>query len=251
MKPYPKVVQEIHRQFETAGDRLLTEALEIINQTGQQSIDKAERLKNAGFVSAKEIQVLEKVELTKEVADLVNYYKANYPFNRFITKEQVVTICNKYNLVCAPVDKFTGFVPDVKLKQIENFKVKGIDKLEDVITNVVFAYEHSQFAEISENKRKHPDGIYHLDELKGSVSHINGAYVKSYDIIDNAKMLICAPEKDFNLKGLKSFGLFFKSLTKINVPDPVVLQNVKGGYLIVAAWGDEASDENVVNSINN
>jgi len=29
--------------------------------------------------------------------------------------------------------------------------------------------------------------------------------------------------------------------------DPVVLQPVKGGYLIITAWGDEASDELVVN----
>ena len=32
-----------------------------------------------------------------------------------------------------------------------------------------------------------------------------------------------------------------------NIPDPVVLQPVCGGYLIVCAWGDEASDEIVVN----
>lgn len=36
-----------------------------------------------------------------------------------------------------------------------------------------------------------------------------------------------------------------------NVPDPVVLQQVKGGYLIITAWGDEASDENVVNQLFN
>ena len=40
-------------------------------------------------------------------------------------------------------------------------------------------------------------------------------------------------------------------LSKIEIPDPVVLQpvNFKGEkyYLIVTAWGDEASDELVVN----
>lgn len=41
-----------------------------------------------------------------------------------------------------------------------------------------------------------------------------------------------------NLKGYK--------LEK-HIPDPVVLRHEHGGYLIVTAWGDEESDENVVN----
>ena len=40
-------------------------------------------------------------------------------------------------------------------------------------------------------------------------------------------------------------------LEKKHIPDPVVLQPVKGGYLILTAWGDEASDPLVVNEINN
>jgi len=64
-------------------------------------------------------------------------------------------------------------------------------------------------------------------------------------------MLICAPKKDMDLKGLKKLGLFFQSFTTVTFPDPVVLQPVKGGFLIVTAWGDEASDELVINSINN
>ena len=40
----------------------------------------------------------------------------------------------------------------------------------------------------------------------------------------------------------------------VNIPeliDPVVLQRVVGGYLILSAWGPEASDPIVVNEINN
>ena len=48
--------------------------------------------------------------------------------------------------------------------------------------------------------------------------------------------------KDHTLRGIH--------LVK-HYPDPVVLQPVNEGYLIVCAWGDEASDELVVNSINN
>lgn len=34
---------------------------------------------------------------------------------------------------------------------------------------------------------------------------------------------------------------------RVTFPDPVVLKPIKGGYLILTAWGDEASDELVVN----
>jgi hypothetical protein len=40
-------------------------------------------------------------------------------------------------------------------------------------------------------------------------------------------------------------------IIKQAIPDPVVLKAVKDGYLILAAWGDEASDPIVVNEINN
>ena len=44
-------------------------------------------------------------------------------------------------------------------------------------------------------------------------------------------------------------------LSKIEIPDPVVLQPVMFNktkyYLIVTAWGDEASDELVVNQNHN
>ena len=46
---------------------------------------------------------------------------------------------------------------------------------------------------------------------------------------------------------LKKVGNMFHLVKTVNIPDPVVLQPVCGGYLIVCAWGDEASDEIVVN----
>lgn len=60
---------------------------------------------------------------------------------------------------------------------------------------------------------------------------------------------IAAPLKDFNMKDyeLKDF-----KLSKIEIPDPVVLQPVlfknKKFYLILSAWGQEASDESVINN---
>lgn len=53
-------------------------------------------------------------------------------------------------------------------------------------------------------------------------------------------MEICAPVKDMETKGTRRKGHRIYD-------DPVVLQPVNGGYLVVTAWGNEASDENVIN----
>lgn len=60
-------------------------------------------------------------------------------------------------------------------------------------------------------------------------------------------LIICAPEKDMDTKGKKKIGFQWLTQKTITFPDPVVLKPIKGGFLILTAWGDEASDELVVN----
>ena len=60
-----------------------------------------------------------------------------------------------------------------------------------------------------------------------------------------AELQICAPQKDFDTTGKVVRN------RKLMIEDPIVLQPVKYGYLILTAWGDEASDPIVVNKINN
>ena len=63
--------------------------------------------------------------------------------------------------------------------------------------------------------------------------------------INGKNLLIIAPEHKLNV----SKGKIEDNVLKIK--DPIVLQPVKEGYLIVSSWGLEASDELVVNKINN
>lgn len=62
---------------------------------------------------------------------------------------------------------------------------------------------------------------------------------------DDTPMFICAPAKDFNQKGMKVSGV------KLEIEDPIVLQPVKHGYLIVTKWGPEASDPALINEQSN
>jgi hypothetical protein len=227
---YPKEVEEIHHAFETASDRLLEEAKSVIDQSSSFNLDKVKRLSALGFKNVKEVEsgqkIIQKVELSKEQVELIKYYNKEYPKNKFITEAQVMEICHKYNLVCGNVDRFKGFVPEKNLIDIENFKVKGQDL--------------SWFYNYGGNT---PNTVENLMKRWG---HPYDYFVNSRNIENrkcfqqtNITLKICAPIKDMDISGLTLKDGY--RLEK-HIPDPVVLQPVKGGYLVVTAWGDEAND---------
>lgn len=175
-------------------------------------------------------EILSKTQMSKEQIELVKYYQQNYPFNKFINEKQVKEICHKYNLVCGDVNRFMGFVPEKNMEEIVNFKLKSNDVLKIICSKKTFG---SNIGEIFKDKgERYYDfpNIYKLTE-------------------ENSPLQICAPIKDMDISGLELKEGY--KLEKKFIPDPVVLQPVKGGYLILTAWGDEASDPLVVNNNKN
>lgn len=274
---YPQEVQQIHKEFECAAEELLKEANTIISEAATKNVDKVNRLESLGFKQANQVlelkPLLKKAELSKEQIELLAYYKKEYPFNKFITEEQVETICHKYNLVCGDVSRFTGFVPEKNLRNIEKFKLKENEKNSIIVefvlngvsnkisvlnveTRIRNGYSHlyrigeknnTKWSFQQDNNNLANQGIFYGQD------HENIFGLKDYGHlnirIQDKKLQICAPIKDMDISGLELKEGY--KLTKKHIPDPVVLQPVKGGYLILTAWGDEASDPLVVNEINN
>ena len=256
---YPSVVDEIHNKFFTAGENILAEAEVLLKQLETKDLDKGKRLAALGFEKTREaivaIETENKLATTKEIADLVMYYRVNYPDNKFITEQQVKQVCEKYGLFFGEIGLFKGFVPENKLTMIESFFLKNEDKF-DLTTPTYFVtsdngtddwkpinISESDFK--SKSIKNYINSSYHyvehvcprLNNGKGKVvSHLAQPKLVS----GKNKLQICAPLKDMETVGVsvKDYKLF----DKIEVPDPVVLQPVNGGYLIVCAWGDEASD---------
>lgn len=230
---YSKEVLEIHNEFACAADRLLEEANIILKEAEKANVDKVTRLEKLGFKQSSQVvetkPLLDKANLSKEQLELLAYYKRNYPLNKFITEEQVKYICHKYNLVCGDVSRFKGFVPEKNLKQIEKFKINDKDYLKLFASKVTYSSEITPLGSIEfdggEAARRYPS-IRELVEIP-------------------VPLQICAPVKDMDINGLELEDGY--KLVKKHIPDPVVLQPVKGGYLILTAWGDEASDPVVVN----
>ena len=253
-RPTSEVVEEIHASFFTEVDRLLAEAkISSSMATDKQSlIDKCNRLRSLGFTQTKEMQdaaaEIERIENARkenekkqELINAIEFFSVTYPAYKFITEDSVNKICKKYGLVYGEISRYKGTVPEKNLKHIEEFKV-----LEDhecyleinawrgmMVDHRRFKYiTREQYDRSIEMERKMPSMIAH---------NIVTEYAK-------APLEIAAPVSDFDMTDMEIKG---NKLQKIHIPDPVVLKpvifNGTKYYLIVTAWGDEASDEMVVN----
>lgn len=254
---YPKEVLEIHNEFNTAADRILEEANQILKESEQKDFQKVDRLKALGFVKCNQVAELdplkEKINLSKEQIELVNYYKVQYPFNKFITTEQVEQICKKYGLLYGDVSLYKGFVPEKNLKEIESFKLKKEDTpyltVYDRQGNMIGAIPKKDCDDvlIAFLERSSDDFIY-ITELNGQRLNYN-FHVPHYEKYkhlsfvrankEKPSLKICAPLKDMDTTGMNLIDGF--KLEK-EIPDPVVLQPVNQGFLIVTMWADEQFD---------
>jgi hypothetical protein len=233
-----EIVEQIHHEFNTEGERLLEMAKEILSF--EHNDDKAKRLRSLGFGAVKEVEKADKILKQKRnanaIAAQVQYFLQHYPQNRFINEDGVKRICEKYGLLCADVSKYIGTVPDDKLMEIENFKLRQ----EDVVYKKIYFSGISTIETIISKKE--------YDDFYGGYGP-NGYQSNSHNIMNysredtSSKLLICAPVKDFKLDAYENVDGY---KIKREIPDPVVLKPVTGGYLIVAAWGPEASDEEVI-----
>lgn len=266
-KNYPEVVQQIHKEFNGAANELLTEAKQFLSNLDTKDVAKGERLLSLGFKKAEQAVKVEQIKTDKinheETAKLIEYYNRNYPFNKFITPSKVQEICHKYGLVLGGVELYKGFVPEDKLDEIERFKIKKedeaymtvIDQNDNVIGYIPEKDLHEGWVRYF---KTHPDDSYFFITESGGAAVNYSRPVPHYEkykhlpfvkaLHQPAALQICAPLKDMDMTG-KTIEQGYK-IANVD-KDPIVLHPVNGGYLIVTAWGDEASDPVVVNSINN
>lgn len=257
---YPAIVQEIHHEFENFGEKLLAEAKEILAKAESIDIDKGNRLLSLGFTSAKQakeaVAIQEAKRKAQEQSKLIVDHSVKYPTYKFITDDGVKTICEKYGLVCGPISIYKGFVPENKLQAIEQF------------TNLIKRQTEEARLEREEKQKREeiemfgapPSFMDYERYLQHERVRMQSQYMDMRNVFsafggpigwrsnpDEGKLHICAPEKDMDTTGFRESG----HILKRDIPDPVVLHPVRGGYIIVCAWGDEASDPLVVNEGNN
>lgn len=259
-----ELIKRIHRDFDTEVDNILREArvarptVDIKNDIE----DKAKRLKRLGFSNSLSVTELQKLEEERskryqeqkkkdELVEAVNYFSFKYPNYKFITEERIQKICKKYGLVYSDVSNYIGDVPEKNIRHIEKFSIDDKDKI----------YEIQLYPRYS--TKSHLVGIEKINEIRSilnsscnfydhHVMKIEGLEYRIFNrpsyrprISSSSPLVIAANIKDFK-KGTVSVNYQLQ-----DVPDPVVFHKVcykdTQYYLIVTVWGDEASDELVVN----
>lgn len=238
-------VEEIHMEFNNAGEELIQRAKEIINGPSREAVDKADRLSKLGFSSCKDVVSTygKRMEIRKveEVSKAMEYFYTRYPKYKFVTSEIVNSICAKYNLVLGPSNKYTGDIPEKNLRQIEEFFK------EESELNTYYWERHPGGYNMHRIDKAHYEARKAADRTSGPRS----AFGPLQSVVGkgNQSLKIVAPLKDMNSEGMKLVN------NQLVPKDPVVLcpasYNGSIYYCIVTAWGEEAADELVVNQVNN
>lgn len=240
-----EVIAEIHESFDTASEKLLNDAKAIL--AGSYDIEKGERLKNIGFTNAKKaveatVVVTEKKK-NEELAKLIEYYQMHYPNNKFITEEKTKEICKKYGLLCGNTEYYTSDVPEKNLSEIENFKLREEDM--EKITHGWYKIHHGdRMAFYVPSNKNEADARYgSYERCMWGYSFNDYPEDTPHHFLKEA-LKICASVKDFDTTNMRIENGY---KLELNLPDPIVLQPVKGGYLVVSKWGLEAEDNDLTN----
>lgn len=224
--------EQIYKDVYSAQELILAEAKAILDKPSGYNEERHKRLQEMhqlGFSNAAEVKEFKELDDKRKeqeaIKSKIEYYQQTYPLNKFISKEAVKTICKKYNLLLTMTSDYIAEIPEKNQKEIVEFRVKRKDTREpyEVYRGMMFM-PYSYFPIFNDCKDYE---AYQNEKLKGK------------------NLLIVAPEHKLKTEGKIKEGHILK------IKDPIVLQPVEKGYLIVSSWGLEAGDELVVNSINN
>jgi hypothetical protein len=265
------LVKEIHDAIDREADTLLHRPKELIFPSKAELEKKVERLQKLGFTGSSEVKQLENfdrdIQIQKgvyerdmRIYELARKYRSKYPFLKFITETKLNSICEKYGLAVKDVNKYVGSIPEKNLSEIE-YWVNKIDP--DDIEGDIFEYEITPRDKESEAIKARMD----IASIGFLLSEIGRAmYIRNHTFTIESKEQLPESEliKKFEKQGVSkeefmqasksckviesnkhSLIAAPESMFKPDPPkhaDPIVLQSVKGGYLILSKWGLEAND---------
>lgn len=278
-KSNQEIIADIHQEFDTAQERILDQAEKLLQELKipleSEVEQKAKRLEAVGFTSAIPVKqaetirkrnnkIQEQFQLTKEVADLLKYYQQTYPFSKFLPESELDRICQKYNLIHAPVANYKMDVPEKNLRDIEQRQLltptdQGLDQMYVTPRKSSWSFENEKrdrfintYGEKILLDKINTTSRYDL--LIALCRHLGTDWVdfpNSWEISEVCKqgLFIAAPKNEFNLEGLKKEGKFgFKQIFERKIEDPIVFEYCRGGMIrVITKWGLEAEDQALIN----
>jgi hypothetical protein len=226
-------VKEIHNSVDKAAEVLLMD----------QPYDSVKTYSRTSLGFTSEEMVADE-EDHREQHDRAKYYQDKYPLYKFITEHQMRKIRVKYNLVKGNLADFKGAIPEKNINEMIKFSIDGEDiakpnhreKLEDMLLDALrdaFPGSKAEMHKMSFGKIPTRETFYSMMDDNMGKDLFRGMRFKDINKMTPGAITITAD----------------KSLFKAAIPHicPIVTIGVKGGYLIISAWGDEASDPDIAN----
>lgn len=249
------LVQKIHAEVGQASAVLLQDA--------PYNSYNANFLTQLGFSSAENVQ-----DYTdhKEHHGEAIYYSQKYPLYKFITEHQLGKIRTKYNLMTDQLSRFKGNIPEKNVEELMQFNIKRNDietdqyrHLSDITDRWAIEtgrgvqsiyerlYMNSPSTEVRINRdvrRPLTGPNFYTEAFERTAEKMHAARREEKTQARNMHLNEIANEFPRACSITADRALF-------NAPDrdldPIVTVAVKGGYLVVTAWGAEACDPDVVN----
>ena len=222
--------KQIQSEILSAQEAILLEANRILEDAADAPAYN-ERLRKMGFSGSADV-IERKMADAKAIRDLQDMYSFEYPGLKFIPSAAMSSICKKYGLAVGHVSMYTGTVPDWALKQIEGNK-------RHISEENYWTYDYFRMF-----WGKIGDQVAWTNQVTGF-----SMWSKDQPTETDSNLFIAAPVAEM---AIPSNGQVQEDGTiKFRTEDPIVCLNVKGGYIVLAAWGEEGSDPQVFNANNN
>lgn len=176
------------------------------------TVEQQEALKIAGF------KLFPPIEFTKA-----------FPFHKIIHLNKILLLCKKYGLLLADAKSFSGDIPQKNIKELQEF----VDRYDYV--HLRTAEKAPLFGKFIEGK----DILFVKNSDKHSIKYQDEDSVFDWSIVAPKDMIVIEGATKKNVKASSDPII-------IGMIKPKVHRRAEWG-VIVTAWGDEASDESVVN----
>lgn len=228
--------EQIQREMLSEQQRVLSQAASIAAQA-ESKRDHAKRLIEMGFEGSADA-LLDQIEAAERNESLADQYSFEYPSLKFIPDEVMTAVCKKHGLIIGRVDRYTGEVPEWALRQIQaNRRHITYSEMEWVYTGW-----HRVWNPGNAQQEK-------LAVWRNPVTGQQRTSEKAPEPIRVSNLVIAAPREQMRV--LEHERVDENMVIQSMPQDPIVCLSVDGGYIVLAAWGEEGQDPRVFNADNN
>lgn len=222
----------------------------------------AEQAAAHGFTNCANSRYADFLEAFRDVPDLARHYTDAYPQCCFLPWKALRSVKQSLQLWCDLPKHYTGAIPPEQLPWLDVFALDSDDSVSeleileimDVETVNVEAFRGliRASADVMEaDGRPLPAWLRESDWRRDAWMRSQASLVRPYLRQFRESFFVVAPPEAFNTT--MDFAARFRELvlqaqTQPNTPpdDPLVIRFVRGGALVVAAWGDEAKELNAM-----